>query len=55
MYHYLRITFGLYLGELALLLLCWLPRGASRRFVHAQCPGIDGNGTFRTPFVKYVS
>ena len=24
--HYLRITCGLYVGELALSLLCWLPR-----------------------------
>ena len=36
--HYARITFGLYLGELALSLLCWLPRPVLRRHVRALCP-----------------
>jgi fatty acid desaturase len=36
--HYLRITFGLYVGELALSLLCWLPRPILRRHLHALCP-----------------
>jgi fatty acid desaturase len=36
--HYVRITFGLYAGELALSLLCWLPRPVLRRRLHALCP-----------------
>src|SRR4051812_23128419 len=36
--HYLRITFGLYVGELALSLLCWLPRPILRRHLHSLCP-----------------
>ena len=36
--HYLRITIGLYVGELALSLLCWLPRPILRRDLHALCP-----------------
>jgi fatty acid desaturase len=36
--HYLRITVGLYVGELALSLLCWLPRPMLRRHLHALCP-----------------
>lgn len=36
--HYLRITFGLYVGELVLSLLCWLPRPILRRYLHALCP-----------------
>ena len=42
--HYLRITVGLYVGELALSLLCWLPRPVLRRHLYALCPGA-GNGT----------
>jgi fatty acid desaturase len=36
--HYLRITCGLYVGELALSLLCWLPRPFLQRHLHALCP-----------------
>ena len=36
--HYLRITCGLYVGELALSLLCWLPRPILRRHLYALCP-----------------
>jgi fatty acid desaturase len=36
--HYLRITCGLYIGELALSLLCWLPRPMLRKYLHALCP-----------------
>jgi fatty acid desaturase len=39
--HYLRITFGLYAGELALSLLCWLPRSLLQRRLHALCPDTD--------------
>jgi len=42
--HYVRITVGLYVGELALSLLCWLPRPVLRRHLYALCPGA-GNGT----------
>jgi fatty acid desaturase len=37
-FHYVRITFGLYAGELALSLLCWLPRPLLRSGLHALCP-----------------
>jgi fatty acid desaturase len=40
-FHYLRISFGLYLGELALSLLCWMPREWLRARVHAMCPDPD--------------
>jgi fatty acid desaturase len=44
--HYLRITFGLYLGELALSLLCWLPRSVLRRHLAKLCPDLrDGSGS----------
>ena len=36
--HYGRITFGLYAGELALSVLCWLPRAILRRRLTALCP-----------------
>jgi len=36
--HYLRITCGLYVGELALSFLCWLPRPVLRKHLHALCP-----------------
>jgi fatty acid desaturase len=40
-FHYFRITFGLYLGELALCLLCWLPRSILRPHVQALCPDLE--------------
>jgi fatty acid desaturase len=41
--HYLRITFGLYVGELALSLVCWLPRSILRPRLLALCPDLrDG-------------
>ena len=44
--HYLRITFGLYVGELALSLLCWLPRLVLRALLGALCPDLrDGSGS----------
>jgi len=36
----LRITFGLYVCELALSLLCWLPRPVLRARLRAQCPDL---------------
>ena len=36
--HYLRITFGLYVGELTLSFVCWLPRSVLHRRLHALCP-----------------
>ncbi len=36
--HYARITVGLYVGELVLSFLCWLPRPILRRHLHALCP-----------------
>jgi fatty acid desaturase len=49
--HYLRITFGLYLGELALSLLCWLPRPILRRHLHALCPDTSDG----TPGMRVVA
>lgn len=44
--HYLRITCGLYIGELALSLLCWLPRSVLRRHLAELCPDLrDGSGS----------
>jgi fatty acid desaturase len=43
-FHYARITVGLYVGELALSILCWLPRAALRRRIAALCPP-PGDGT----------
>ncbi|MET0229897.1 MAG: fatty acid desaturase [Rhodanobacteraceae bacterium] len=44
--HYLRITCGLYVGELALSLLCWLPRSVLRRRLEKLCPDLrDGSGS----------
>lgn len=44
--HYLRITCGLYVGELALSFLCWLPRAALRRGLAKLCPDLrDGSGS----------
>jgi len=44
--HYVRITFGLYVGELALSLLCWLPRSVLRRQLATLCPDLrDGSGS----------
>lgn len=44
--HYVRITFGLYVGELALSLLCWLPRSVLRRQLTKLCPDLrDGSGS----------
>ena len=41
--HYLRITCGLYVGELLLSLACWLPRSVLRPRLHALCPDLhDG-------------
>ena len=39
--HYLHITFGLYIGELALSLACWLPRSMLHRRLHALCPDLS--------------
>lgn len=41
-HHYVRITVGLYFGEIALLFLCFLPRAVLRKLVAAQCPAVDG-------------
>lgn len=47
--HYSRITFGLYLGEIALSLLCWLPRRVLRARLSALCPDLrDGSGSMIT-------
>ena len=44
--HYLRITCGLYVGELVLSLLCWLPRRVLRRHLATLCPDLrDGSGS----------
>ena len=41
--HYLRITFGLYLGELAISFLCWLPRSFLQPRLRTLCPDLhDG-------------
>ena len=42
--HYLRITCGLYIGELALSLLCWLPRPVLRRHLAKVCPDLRDRG-----------
>ncbi|HET7923339.1 MAG TPA: fatty acid desaturase, partial [Rhodanobacteraceae bacterium] len=49
--HYLRITFGLYAGELALSLLCWLPRPILRRRLHSLCPDTSDG----TPGISVVA
>jgi fatty acid desaturase len=49
--HYLRITFGLYIGELALSLLCWLPRPILRRHLHSLCPDTSDG----TPGMRVVA
>ena len=44
--HYVRIACGLYVGELALSLLCWLPRRVLRRHLARLCPDLrDGSGS----------
>ena len=43
-WHYARITVGLYVGELALSILCWLPRETLRRRIAVLCPP-PGDGT----------
>lgn len=49
--HYGRITFGLYLGEIALSLLCWLPASALRPRLHAFCPDLEDGTRGMAPFV----
>jgi fatty acid desaturase len=41
-FHFLRISIGLYAGELALCVLCFLPRAVLRRHLQSLCPAIDG-------------
>jgi len=41
-FHYLRISIGLYAGELALCALCFLPRSVLRRHLQSLCPPTDG-------------
>jgi fatty acid desaturase len=41
-FHYLRISIGLYAGELALCVLCFLPRSMLRRRLQTLCPVVDG-------------
>jgi fatty acid desaturase len=44
--HYVRITCGLYVGELALSFLCWLPRPVLRRELAKLCPDLrDGSAS----------
>jgi len=50
-FHYGRITFGLYLGELALSLLCWLPRSLLRPRLHALCPDLDDGARGMATFI----
>lgn len=46
--HYLRITFGLYLAELAMLFACWLPAALLRRTLLPQNPDLpDGSAGMR--------
>ena len=49
--HYVRITVGLYAGELVLSLLCWLPRPILRRQLHALCPDTSDG----TPGMRVVA
>ena len=49
--HYGRITFGLYLGEIALSLLCWLPASLLRPRLHALCPDLEDGTRGMAPFV----
>jgi len=39
--HYMRIAFGLYLGELAISFMCWLPRSVLRPRLRALCPDLE--------------
>jgi fatty acid desaturase len=42
-FHYVRISVGLYLGELAIAFLCWLPPSVLRPRLRALCPDLaDG-------------
>ncbi len=41
-FHYLRISIGLYAGELALCVLCFLPISMLRRHLQTLCPAVDG-------------
>lgn len=46
--HYLRITVGLYLAELAVLFACWLPASLLRRALQPQNPDLpDGSAGMR--------
>ena len=40
-FHYLRISSGLYAGELALCVLCFLPKSILRRHLRSLCPATD--------------
>jgi fatty acid desaturase len=43
-FHYLRITIGLYVAELAMLFACWLPAAFLRRHLGGQSPDLpDGS------------
>lgn len=47
--HYVRITFGLYAAELAVLIVCWLPRSWLRRPLREACPDLpDGSAGMAT-------
>jgi len=41
-FHYFRIAYGLYAGELAINALCFLPRAMLRRHLQSLCPATDG-------------
>lgn len=44
LFHYLRITVGLYVAELAMLFACWLPASFLRRHLSGQSPDLpDGS------------
>jgi fatty acid desaturase len=40
-FHYLRISIGLYAGELALCALCFLPASVLRRHLRSLCPAVE--------------
>jgi fatty acid desaturase len=41
-FHYLRISIGLYAGELMLCVLCFLPKSMLRRHLQSLCPDVAG-------------
>ncbi len=61
-FHYLRISIGLYAGELALCLLCFAPRATLRRRLQALCPAgerhfarVRGYGHRRCVAARFVA